>query len=199
MSTGYTENIKNGVSFENFVLQCARAFGALVTLRDESLTSNVPNEIKPNNYHYDSWKLAKEKYKKYKKMSLKDAKELAKKEYDRRLEEYNQTINNTRDLEKKYIDMLRKVQNWKPPTKNHINLKNFMIEQIKDSMKFDCNMTYFNPPALLSPKEYKKEYLKMFINDKKYHLTHYKKEIKSCKEKTKWIQDLKKSLNLFKE
>jgi len=39
MPTGYTNCIKDGVTFEQFVWKCARAMGALVMMRDEP--SNV--------------------------------------------------------------------------------------------------------------------------------------------------------------
>lgn len=35
MPTGYTSSIKDGISFENFVLKCARNFGACIAWRKE--------------------------------------------------------------------------------------------------------------------------------------------------------------------
>jgi hypothetical protein len=35
MPTGYTDKIKDGISFEEFVLSCARQFGACISMRDD--------------------------------------------------------------------------------------------------------------------------------------------------------------------
>lgn len=43
MPTGYTDAIKDGISFNQFILSCARAFGALITMRDEP--SSVPEGL----------------------------------------------------------------------------------------------------------------------------------------------------------
>lgn len=34
--------------------------------------------------------------------------------------------------------MLDQVQLWQPPTDDHMGLKEFMIQQIEESIKFDC-------------------------------------------------------------
>jgi hypothetical protein len=53
MPTGYTAAIKDGISFEKFVWDCARGMGALVMMRDEPLQpysaretvlANLPDE-----------------------------------------------------------------------------------------------------------------------------------------------------------
>jgi len=44
MSIGYTDCIKNGVSFKEYALGCARTFGALYYLRDELLIHDEPKK-----------------------------------------------------------------------------------------------------------------------------------------------------------
>ncbi len=53
MPTGYTQAIVDNpnLSFKSFVLQCSRAFGALVTMRDDDNNAPIPDEIKPDDYH----------------------------------------------------------------------------------------------------------------------------------------------------
>ena len=52
MPTGYTaELIEKGMEFNDFVLTCARAFGACIELRDRKLAP-APRTIPSNgNYH----------------------------------------------------------------------------------------------------------------------------------------------------
>ena len=51
MPTGFTCDIKDGITFERFALNCARAFGALINMRDDSLDAEIPDEIKPSDHH----------------------------------------------------------------------------------------------------------------------------------------------------
>ena len=53
MPTGYTAILfdKPETSFRQYAYVCARAFGALVSMRDESLDVPLPVEIKPDSYY----------------------------------------------------------------------------------------------------------------------------------------------------
>jgi hypothetical protein len=52
MPTGYTADIKNGISFKTFAMNCARAFGACVTLRDEPGGGDkIPEAFEASTYH----------------------------------------------------------------------------------------------------------------------------------------------------
>jgi len=47
-------------------------------------------------------------------------------------------IKKNKDLLIKYQYMLKKANEWQPPTSDHIKLKDFMIQQISESIKHDC-------------------------------------------------------------
>lgn len=55
MPTGYTAAVCDGkiTEFPAFALQCARAFGALITMRDDAMNAPIPEEIKPDTSYYD--------------------------------------------------------------------------------------------------------------------------------------------------
>ncbi|VTR91619.1 unnamed protein product [Gemmata massiliana] len=45
--------------------------------------------------------------------------------------------------------MLEHVRAWEPPSTDHENLKQFMIDQLRESIDFDCRGEYREPlPAL---------------------------------------------------
>lgn len=49
MPTGYTADIKDGISFETYAMNCARAFGACVSLRDKPSGGKViPDAFEPS-------------------------------------------------------------------------------------------------------------------------------------------------------
>ena len=45
MPTGYTAGILEGETFEQYALQCAKAFGALVMMRDEPSDAPIPDQF----------------------------------------------------------------------------------------------------------------------------------------------------------
>ena len=61
MTTGYTDAVGKGeiTEFKDYALLCARAFGACVSMRDEPLDAEIPEEFKPNDYHEKSLQKAR--------------------------------------------------------------------------------------------------------------------------------------------
>ena len=51
MPTGYTSKIKDDITFEQYAMGCARAFDALIDMRDEASDALIPEELTPSNYH----------------------------------------------------------------------------------------------------------------------------------------------------
>lgn len=53
MPTGYTAPIYEGkqITFPEFAMQCARAFGALIDMRDDPMDSPIPDAFVPDTYH----------------------------------------------------------------------------------------------------------------------------------------------------
>ena len=81
MPTGYTSDIEKGITFNEFTMQCARAFGACISMRDDPGDKPIPKEFKPSTYHIEGIKKAKEKMVQLKKMSLETATQEAGKEF----------------------------------------------------------------------------------------------------------------------
>jgi len=197
MPTGYTHEIEKGIAFRDFVINCARAFGALVELRD-SPNAPIPTEFKPNDYHKRELESSKIKLAKTKKIILKEAKEFAKQDYDKAMTYYINSLNEKKSLEQKYLAMLENVKNWQPPTLDHNGLKKFMTEQIQESMKHDCNTEYCHKPILVTPKKWIKNKIESYTDNIKYHSKHWSKEVKRCHSSTKWLQELFASLEGLK-
>ena len=55
MPTGYTAYVQDGVitEFADFAMKCARAFGALIDMRDESLDAEIRVQREPNTEYFD--------------------------------------------------------------------------------------------------------------------------------------------------
>jgi hypothetical protein len=195
MPTGYTHSISEGISFEKFTLNCAKAFGALISIRDEPSDAPIPTEIKPSDYNLKALKKAQADLKKYESMKLSEAKLLCQKQYDDELKRIQESELKNAKLKTDYELMLSKVKKWIPPTPEHEGLKKFMIEQIETSIQWDCGHER-SKPKKQSPEQWLFAKKKQAINDIDYHTKGHNEEVQRCAERTKWIQDLIKSLDV---
>ena len=196
MPTGYTADIKNGISFEKFVLGCARAFGALISMRDDPNDAEIPDEFKPSEHH--SKNLIKAFNEKAKLETLtKEQIDLAVFHYNKEQQEYyEKRIKDNNELKQKYMDMLIQVLDWTPPTPDHKELRNFMITQINESIQHDCYEP--NVPEEISPEKWFDAQISSVNWSITYHTEQSQKEKETCENRTKWVRELKNSLKDYR-
>jgi len=194
MPTCYTLDLYDGkdLTFEEFVLRCARAFGALISMRDESIDTPIPERFEPSDYHLKELEKAKKRLKEIKKWNEEKAEQEAERAYQEVLKRREEFIEKNKLIRKRYEDMLSKVQKWKPPTIEHESLKQFMIQQLVESIEFDCFVPEM--PQRLSGKEYKEQQIKKALNDIDYHEKEYAEEVNRVHERNKWLLSLRESL-----
>lgn len=194
MPTGYTAAIKDGISFNDFVWGCARAFGALVMLRDNPSDMPIPEKFEPSSYHADALRKAQEDLTWYRQMPLSEAGREAKKDFDERCAAHQKTITDANALRAKYESMLKQIETWEPPTEDHVTLKLFMIEQISESIKFDCGVSFYTQPILMSAQVWVDENIKYTQDAISYHTAENEKEIARTNQRNAWIAALRGSL-----
>lgn len=202
MPTGYTSQIAENISFRKFALSCARNFGAAIALRDED--SDVlpnPENVKFNsgkNYHENA--LAQAVADKEKLLSL--PKDELQKQFlewrEKTISNAQKRINEQRELRAKYEMMLSHVQNWTPPTEEHVNMKNFMIEQIRGSIGWDCNEKYELEEIEKAENSHQASYFWDKIKELdwsiKYHSEHRGEDDDRDSKRSEWIKNLIDSL-----
>ncbi len=195
MVTAYTSDLVNGkeASFKSFILKCARAFGPLVSMREDSLETQIPKKLEPDPYYAatlsnialelrlaelrtdEQWEAVALKY-------FMDAKAS------------DEQIERDRIQKKARLMAMRsKVADWTPPTSDHQELKDFMMEQIDSTVKFECFPR--EPSATRVPwQEYKQGELGALKRNVEYYAVEAQKEIDRTNIKNQWIADLRKSL-----
>lgn len=196
MPTGYTaELMEKGMDFRSFVLRCARAFGALLMMRDDPLNAPIPEKFEPSDYHVKA--LAEATKKHILLQAMTDNEKIAFGEVEKA-----DTIKRTREwLEKekqenmRLIDMRLQVQSWNPPTPDHVGLKDFMLQQIDISMH---NTTYqeneISNAEAKPPTAFYVEALSRAAHDIEYHAKENIKEIGRATERTDWVKKLRASI-----
>ena len=198
MPTGYTADIQKGITFKQFALACARAFGACVEMRDESMDTPIPDEFKPSDYHVKALQKGENDLRLYSSMSDEDATVSATESYRNELERCKKSLENGKKITKKYEDMLAKVEAWIPPTAEHIGMKTFMIEQIEGSIKHDGMEDYYEKAIkelkILTGKQWKENGVERAIRDILYHSKELEEEKRRADERTSWVKALKESL-----
>lgn len=199
MPTGYTADLCDGkdVSFEGFALNCARAFGALVSLRDEP-DAEIPDEFKVDEYYVKKFEEAKEELEKVKSMTDEELAEDAKQFYEYEKAHFTTLINDAVATRKRYENMLEQVEQWEPPTEKHIELKKFMIDQLNESIRFDTSTSYYEEAlaklSLETVEEARKNRLKVYEDNFNYRKTQLEEQKGIMKDRTEWVSELRKSL-----
>jgi hypothetical protein len=199
MPTAYTNFIKDkNCTFQKFALLCARNFGATISMRDESLSSPIPDKFEPSSYHKDRIKEIEKSIKNLKNTSNRELQKEIDQEYENATKYNKKIIEKCLKLKKRYENMLKQVEKWNPPSKNHQGLKDFMIQQITSSIEFDCDISYYenNIPIKLPLDLYKNKKFKELEKDYKYHMLKWEEEIKRVNDRNYWIFQLKESLGI---
>lgn len=196
MPTGYTAELcEKDVPFERFVMTCARAMGACVTMRESGLDVPIPRKLEPSDYHREHIEMAKTQLARLRSMTLNEAKAEAKKQYEIAMAEDERVIQERMKTRGRLLAMRAKVADWCPPTSEHEGLKEFMIQQLDETIRYDG--APWTPQAkLLSGEEWLENQLKSVERTLAYHADEYRKEVERTNERNQWIEDLRNSLGL---
>lgn len=180
---------------------CAKAFGALVHMRDDPGNTPIPDEIPLDLYHKNQIEEAKKELIKVKKMTISECKKIAIKEFNKSVKYNKDQIKIKIERKKRYEKILSQAKDYKPPTPEHNNFKAFMISQITDSMVYDCNTKYDEDKLDKGPltgKQWKAERIDGIDYDIRYHTKEWDIEVKSNKDRNKWLKLLRMSLENIK-
>lgn len=190
MPTGYTaELFEREVPFEEFVLTCARAFGATILMRDDPLSTPIPDEFQPSDYHLKALEGAKKELARLQAMTNEQRIAFGTQKGEdafKRAKEYAAKCKAQND---RLLDMQAKVRDWTPPTPDHTELQAFMLQQLEISMhSMDDSF------ELKAPMEYYAEAVKNAEHGIDYHRKGYAEEVERTSARNKWIRELRESL-----
>lgn len=198
MPTGYTHAVQSGeiTTLEDYAMTCARAFGALITMRDEPSDAPIPQEFKVSDHYKNSLSQSKRDLEKWNSMSPSERRAL----HEEKLQEGRNLVGQKYQQQEKqranYEAMLLKVQRWKPPTPEHNNLKTFMEEQLKESIEFDCTSSY--ETLYLVDENFESWQVKhedKLRRDVAYYEKSYDEEVKRVSGRNDWLKALRESLD----
>lgn len=198
MPTGYTAKVADGTitSLKDYALICARAMGALVTMRDLPADAPIPKILEPNDYY--SNKIAETKSRMTQILGLSDAESelFARTEYLLKTEEYNKERSKQEKVKSRYEAMIAQVESWDCKAEG---LKDFMLGQLRSGLDFDYVKHYNPEPEKITGKEWLEKTLNELEKALAYYQEGHEKEIARTNDRNRWLKALWESLVTAKE
>lgn len=203
MPSGYTEGILSGTinDLNDFIWMCARGFGAFITQKDNIDEPPILKE-KPNPYYKNKIKQLLNEQQKYNEYTDNDWQKEYFKYIEDQLKDIDDNIKEKIESKEKYENILNQVKEWIPPNENFHKLKSFMINQIEESIDFDCNTSFWqerkNKISNLKLEQYKRNVLNDINESLILNKEYYDEEVQRVKERNQWKQQLIESIGLPK-
>lgn len=197
MPTGYTHGVQEGkiTSLRVYALTCARAFGALIMLREESSDAPIPEKFEPDTqYHDDALTITNAALAEIPALSADECDKRSAAEFEAALKSHTD-----RQIEKgrqkdRYEEMLGRVSKWEVPA-DLDGLKDFMASQLRQSIDFDCSGSYRpDVPIRLTGEQWREKALSAASHDMAYHTVKRQEEIDRVEGRNKWLAQLRAAL-----
>lgn len=135
MPTGYTaELMEKGQTFQQFALGCARAFGALVEMRNDPLDKPIPEQLPESEYSQRRLAECKQELQQLMNTAPQQRKDHAEAKRAKEVKHLQAYVEQCQVEDARLKAMLVKVTEWVPPTGEHEELKKFMLEQLTISL-----------------------------------------------------------------
>lgn len=192
MPTGYTCDIEKGISFKEYALNCARAFGANVLMRDEPKSAPIKTYESDPYYVNKLVETIKEK-EQFLTLSEEHTRKMWNKEYQQYVTDRTDWNKDKEILREKYEAMLEQVRLFEPPTEEHVNYKKFMESQIVESIQWDCSLHEIEEQETF--EDWLVTKLEGFNEDIEYYTKKNEEEISSNTGRNEWNEKLFEALD----
>lgn len=136
MPSPYTYDLYKGKpqTFEQFAMTCARAFVATIMMRDEPLAAPI-REFEPSTFASDELRRVHERIQKLQAMSPDEIRAAEATEWANLTEQNERWRGEQAARRARYEAMRVEVEAWTPPTAEHVELKAFMADQLRQAIE----------------------------------------------------------------
>lgn len=195
MPTGYTAAVGDGkvTEFADFAMTCARAFGALIDMREAAPDAPIPDEFPVDDYGMKAWIADNNRLNELRAMTPDEAERQAGMAYNNALVRYRERQRERAATQARYEAMLDQALAWQPPTPDHVEMKNFMVQQLQESIRFDCG--YEIPmPTRQTGGEWLGEELAAAERSAERHAKQHEEAVERAEQRGAWVRALRESL-----
>lgn len=195
MPTGYTALVEDGTVTElrDYMLICARAFGALIMMRDDPMDAPIPEKLEADTRYYDEQiATLTAEIGRLTAMSADHALTeslAANDEARRRHREYEAADQLRLD---RHLAMAEKVKAWEPPSPDHVEYKAFMLQQLEVSSRWLGSKREL--PDMPIGEAWRRERLADLSDSLSRAIKSRAEEIERTAGRQKWLDDLRGSL-----
>lgn len=192
MHSFYTEILmdpEKEVTFRDFALRCAHAFGALSHLQEVVLDPMPPEE---DPYFQQRLDRTKERLTRLEGLLAEDISREAEAYNERQQEQWKAEVGRSMRDKRQCRKMLAEVEAWVPPTEDHVQLKDLMRDQIKTILAMTRSS---QPPSILSASQWYTQEISQAKNAVANATQGLQQEKDRVQKATEWILRLKESLS----
>lgn len=203
MATYYTNKIIDGeiTTVEDFVKICAGEFGVTIDVGDIGTEPKyVPKKV--DSFYGVRIEECKRKLDELGEMSDEEIIANREEELQHGIEICRNKIRLAEKNATTLVNFIKEIFDWDPPTKEHYKLKEFMINQLHDTIKHDCDIEHFRynlselyqESFTLDAENIRKTLMTKINDDLKYYVELFERETNRATETNIWAEQL---LNSF--
>lgn len=196
MPTGYTAKLmEHGQTFPEFVMQCARAFGACVEMRDEPMDAPIPERFEPSDYSARRLAEAETELARLKAMTHDESLAFGEAGKSKSLAGFEKCLATEIEQNKRLEEMEARVNAWTPPSADYVELKTFMLQQIGTSKH---RTEYLQNAMALEREKSGMEFYIAAVQAAKHEIEfaskHHEEEVARAHDRTEWVRQLRESI-----
>lgn len=194
MPTGYTVVIeeKSDLTLREFALRCARAMGACVMQRDDAM-GVLPEAPEPDDYYEKSRRTAEAKLVELRGLSTEGKRALWQADCERIAKANLERVAKASETRRRYARMRTLVEAWKPPTRDHVGLRHFMLDQI-DACSSEWKA--YTVQASATPDDWYTREVEATEWSLELAVKNVREELQRAEERKVWIATLYASLDM---
>lgn len=194
MPTGYTYPVVDGkiTEFSDFALSCARAFGALISMREEPADAPIPEEFAPATEYYDKRiEAGKARLAEVLVMTTAESDAAALAEHEKAVAGRDRYLAEKEIEAGRVRSMIAKVETWEPPSPDHAEMKQFMLEQLSISLPGDYVPSV---PERVDGAAWRSALISQLDKQITRDKDDRTKEVERAAGRTEWVKKLRASL-----
>lgn len=197
MSTGYTQEVSKGDdTFEDFVLRCARSFGACRHQVDDPLYVRPRIPFSSGSIEEKIARL-QDRVSQLSGLTPEQIEEFGKKEISSNIRDINDAEIKKKFSLNNYTEMMNRIEFWNPP-QEYSALKHFMLNQLRDSYAFESlnytGIEKISSYEIMLPSVMYDRILDRAQGDLDYYKNCLKEEKESILKSKEWIEGLYENL-----
>lgn len=195
MPTGYTYAVVDGkmTEFSDFALSCARAFGALISMREEPMDAAIPEEFTPATEYYDKRiEAGKARLAEVLVMTTAESEVAALAEHEKAVADRDRYLAEKEIEVGRVRSMIAKVEAWEPPSSDHAEMKQFMLQQLSISLPGDYVPSV---PERVDGATWRSALISQLDKQISRDKDERAKEVERAAGRTEWVRKLRASLS----